>query len=102
MQAAVARKGQLVVEEIADPVPGPGEVLARVRACGICGSDLHALHHADKLVETFAETGAPAMFDPDRDFMMGHEFTAEIVELGPGPTVCRSQSAISSCRCRSR
>ena len=84
MRAAVARKGELVVEEVADPVPGPGEVLARVRACGICGSDLHALHHAHRLVETFAETGAPPMFDPDRDFIMGHEFTAEIVELGPG------------------
>jgi threonine dehydrogenase-like Zn-dependent dehydrogenase len=84
MRAAVARKGELVIEEVADPVPGPGEVLARVRACGICGSDLHALHHAHQLVETFAETGAPPMFDPSRDFIMGHEFTCEVVELGPG------------------
>jgi threonine dehydrogenase-like Zn-dependent dehydrogenase len=84
MRAAVARRGQLVIEEVPDPVPGPGEVLARVRACGICGSDLHALHHADELVAAVRETGAPVGFDPSRDFIMGHEFTCEVVELGPG------------------
>jgi threonine dehydrogenase-like Zn-dependent dehydrogenase len=82
VRAAVARRGTLVVEEVDDPVPGPGDALVAVKACGICGSDLHALHHADELVAITSEL-APISFDPARDFIMGHEFTAEVIELGP-------------------
>ena len=84
MRAAVARNGVLRIDDLADPVPGVGDALVRVRACGICGSDLHALHYADQLVETAVEVGAPLTFDPTHDYVMGHEFTAEVVELGPG------------------
>ena len=84
MRAAIARDGQLRVDDIADPAPGPGEALVRVAACGICGSDLHALRYADQLVETAAEAGSPLTFDPSRDYVMGHEFTAEVLELGAG------------------
>ena len=45
------RDKQLVVDELADPTPGPGQVLVRTVACGICGSDLHTLQHADQMVE---------------------------------------------------
>ena len=31
----------LEIVELAEPKPGPGEVLVRVAACGICGSDVH-------------------------------------------------------------
>ncbi len=83
MRAAVARRGVLVVDDVADPVPGPGDVVVAVKACGICGSDLHALHHADELVAIAREMEAPLSFDPARDYIMGHEFTAEVLELGP-------------------
>src|SRR5262249_18000883 len=83
MRAAVARDGVLRIDEVDDPVPGPGEALVRVKACGICGSDLHALVYADDLVSSARETGAPLTFDPAQDYIMGHEFTGEIVELGP-------------------
>jgi threonine dehydrogenase-like Zn-dependent dehydrogenase len=83
VRAAVARRGNLVVEDVAEPVPGPGDVLVAVKACGICGSDLHALHHAGELVAITREMGAPISFDPEVDFIMGHEFTAEVLELGP-------------------
>jgi threonine dehydrogenase-like Zn-dependent dehydrogenase len=83
VRAAVARRGVLVVEDVADPVLGPGDALVAVKACGICGSDLHALHHADELVAITREIGAPLSFDPTRDFIMGHEFTAEVLDLGP-------------------
>ena len=83
MRAAVARRGVLVVEDVADPVPGPGDALVAVKACGICGSDLHALHHAEEFVAIAREMAAPLTFDPRRDFIMGHEFTAEVLELGP-------------------
>lgn len=71
------------IDDVPDPVPGPGEALVAVKACGICGSDLHALVYADQLVAAAHEAGAPLTFDPARDYIMGHEFTAEVVELGP-------------------
>lgn len=84
MRAAVAVNGKLTVEEVPDPVPGPGEALVAVRACGICGSDLHALHHGPELVATAHEAGIPLPFDPARPYVMGHEFSCEVIELGPG------------------
>src|SRR5690349_24092162 len=83
VRAAVARRGTLFVEEVDDPVPGPGDALVAVKACGICGSDLHALHYADEVVEILREMGQEMSFDPAHDFVMGHEFTAEVLELGP-------------------
>ena len=46
MKAVIRRGGTLVCEEMADPVPGEGQTLVKSLACGICGSDLHALHYA--------------------------------------------------------
>jgi threonine dehydrogenase-like Zn-dependent dehydrogenase len=83
MRAAIARGTALRVDDVPDPVPGPGEALVAVKACGICGSDLHALQFGDALVEAAKEIGAPLTFDPQRDFVMGHEFCAEVLELGP-------------------
>jgi threonine dehydrogenase-like Zn-dependent dehydrogenase len=83
MRAAVARDGALRIAEVDDPVPGPGDALVAVEACGICGSDLHALEHADELVDAARTVGAPLQFDPHRDYVMGHEFAATVLELGP-------------------
>jgi (R,R)-butanediol dehydrogenase/meso-butanediol dehydrogenase/diacetyl reductase len=47
-----------------------GEALLRVRACGICGSDLHV-------------TAVPGIVQPGA--IMGHELAGEIVEVGPEP-----------------
>ena len=84
MRAVVMRDRKLVVAEVPVPEPGPGEVLVRTLACGICGSDLHALKHAEKFVETARRAGNPWVMDLRRDVVMGHEFCAEIVEHGPG------------------
>src|SRR5207302_1085597 len=83
MRAAVMRDRKLIVADVPVPQPGPGEVLVRTLACGICGSDLHALKHAEKFVETARRAGGRPM-DLGRDVVMGHEFCAEIVEHGPG------------------
>lgn len=84
MRAAVMRGDELVVDDVAEPVPGPGQVLVRTLACGICGSDLHFLRFGRRMVETLRTTGTPATVDLDRDVVMGHEYAAEVVGYGPG------------------
>ncbi|WP_243794511.1 zinc-binding dehydrogenase [Saccharopolyspora gloriosae] len=88
MRAAVLNSGRVFVrDDIAEPRPGAGQVLVRVRACGICGSDLHfARHGADMLALGREMSGLP--FESDeldlaRDVHMGHEFAAEVLEVGP-------------------
>ena len=85
MRAAVMREGRIVADTLPDPEPEAGQVLVRTLACGICGSDLHALRHADKMVEAARDSGVPTFdFDPGRDVVFGHEFCAEVVDFGPG------------------
>ncbi len=83
MRAAVMRDQKLVVDTLPDPEPGPGEVLVKTLACGICGSDLHALKYAARLAESSREAGGSFTMDPRRDVVMGHEFCAEIADFGP-------------------
>jgi threonine dehydrogenase-like Zn-dependent dehydrogenase len=92
MRAAVMRDWQLRVDEIPEPRPGPGQVLTKVLACGICGSDLHMLQHGaearrlsdELLADAPADPMSPQVFEPHVDTVMGHEFCCEVVELGPG------------------
>jgi threonine dehydrogenase-like Zn-dependent dehydrogenase len=84
MRAVVMRNKALVVDMVPDPVPGPGEAIVKTLACGICGSDLHALKFADKMVDIARETGTPFTLDPTRDMVMGHEFCVEVLDYGPG------------------
>jgi threonine dehydrogenase-like Zn-dependent dehydrogenase len=83
MRAAVLRQGQMVVDDVVDPRPTMGQVLVRTIACGICGSDLHFVRHGRRLVELAIESGQPADIDLDRDIFMGHEFSGEVLEVGP-------------------
>jgi succinate semialdehyde reductase (NADPH) len=71
MRAAVVREisGPFVVEELRDPVPGPGEILVRVAACGVCHSDLHVL-------EGNVKFPLPCV--------LGHEVSGTVVGLGDG------------------
>ena len=87
MRAVIRRNKQLVCDEIADLKPEAGQVLVRTLACGICGSDLHALHHMEHMIDlTRRAGGMGAGFDPTADTVFGHEFCAEILEHGPGTT----------------
>jgi threonine dehydrogenase-like Zn-dependent dehydrogenase len=82
MRAAITRDKTLVVDEVPDPVPLARQVLVRTLACGICGSDLHALADPDAFMDMMRLTGAPP-YDPRDGLVFGHEFAAEIVDYGP-------------------
>ena len=60
---------EVVIEELPDPVAGDGEVVCRVLACGVCGSDVSETYVARKL---------PAV--------LGHEVVGEVLETGAGVT----------------
>src|SRR5262245_34655609 len=62
----------LALEEVATPVPGPDEVLLRVRACGVCRTDLH-------VVEGDLAPVRPAVIP-------GHQVVGEIAALGAAAT----------------
>jgi len=86
MKAMVLRGKSLSVEELPVPEPGPGQVLARVLACGICGSDLHAAKYMDDMIQSSRMSGATAWesMNEDRGIVMGHEFVAEVARAGLG------------------
>ncbi len=63
--------GCVELREIAEPCPRPGEVIVRVRAVGVCGSDLHQYHNTQSWA-----VNVPVV--------LGHEFTGVIAELGEG------------------
>ena len=89
MRAAVLRGGRMVLrDDVAEPVPQTGQVLVGVKACGICGSDLHFASHGEQMVRLTREmTGMPIEgglpVDLAQDVFMGHEFSAEVLEAGP-------------------
>lgn len=70
MKAAVLEGvGKIVVRDVPDPVAGPGQVLLRVRACGICQTDY------------LAYSGGRRNWTPP--LILGHEFSGVIEEVGP-------------------
>lgn len=69
MKAIMLRGGgDMRFETVPDPAPEAGEVVVKVHACSICGSDLHAFHGKH-----------PRLTFPR---ILGHEFAGEIVALG--------------------
>ena len=73
MKALVLEEyNKLVYRDVDEPQPAPGEVLIRVKACGICGSDVHGMD------------GSTGRRQPP--IIMGHEASGVIVQTGEGVT----------------
>ncbi len=93
----VTEPNVFAIEEVPQPVPGPNEVVARVRAISICGTDSHLIagHY-------------PGFWPPSFPFTPGHEWAGELVEVSPeaanlgwkvGDRVCgTSHDACGNCQ----
>jgi hypothetical protein len=73
--SSIWRHPKLGIEEVEDPKPGPDEVLIKVKACGICGSDIH-FYETDE--EDYILYPGLTKFPT----IIGHEFSGEVVEVG--------------------
>ena len=86
MRATVLKNGSFITETCERPTPGSGEVLVKVRSCGICGSDLHLFKHQRDTIEKARSLGADVS-ELERGFsegvVLGHEFVGEVVAFGP-------------------
>ena len=98
MRAAIFRNGEIVVDRMPDPVPGPGQVLVKTLACGICGSDLHARQHAHRMVEMARKVGRKPM-DLSRDSYSAMNSAARSSTTARAPRAS-SSPAHASARCR--
>lgn len=74
MKAAVLhRPNDVRLDEVPVPTPAPGEVLVRIRAVGVCGSDVH-----------YYKEGRIGAYVVDKPLILGHESAGEVVAVGPG------------------
>jgi L-iditol 2-dehydrogenase len=67
LAARLQAAGRMVIEEVPRPAPGPHDLLVRVEACGICGSDRHMFR---------------GEFPTAKPVTLGHEFSGIVVEAG--------------------
>jgi len=82
MKALVLEEyNKLIYQEVAEPRPASGEVLIRVKACGICGSDIHGMD------------GSTGRRQPP--VIMGHEASGVIVETGKDVTLWKEGDRVT-------
>ena len=75
LQQVMTEPGKIIFREIETPVPGPGQVLVRIKRIGVCGSDIHVYYGEHK------GTGYPVT--------QGHEVSGQVAGLGEGVTQFR-------------
>ena len=74
-------KEDIRIEEVPEPSAGAGEVKLRIKACGICGSDLHEYRSGPFIIPRRPHPLTQRFGGP---VILGHEFTAEVVAPGDG------------------
>lgn len=70
-------KKSFKLQEISTPTPGPGELLIRNAACGVCGTDVHIYY------------GEPGSAEVKPPVVLGHEYAGIVEAVGPDVSVFR-------------
>jgi 2-desacetyl-2-hydroxyethyl bacteriochlorophyllide A dehydrogenase len=78
--AVIVTPGEIALESVPDPSPGPREVVVEVAGCGICGTDLHIMD---------------GEFAPAYPIVPGHEFAGTVVAAGAEVTEVRVGDAVA-------
>jgi len=88
-------RGPLQLKEVAEPTPGPGEIVIQVRACGVCRSNLHMIEG------DWVAAGVPAK----TPIIPGHEVVGVVAAVGDavdqlaGRRPRRGPTAVVDLRC---
>lgn len=72
----VAPKLGVEVRDVKEPQAGSGEILVKIKASGICGSDLHLYKWDEQAIK----------WKPPLPKIIGHEFCGDVIDLGPNVT----------------
>ncbi|MFS8522743.1 MAG: alcohol dehydrogenase catalytic domain-containing protein, partial [Micromonosporaceae bacterium] len=95
MRAAVLHgRHDLRIEEVPVPRPGPGEVVLRVRAVGLCGTDAAEYAHGPAMFPIQTRHPVTGHVGP---MVIGHEFAGEVVEVGEGVDPAWTGRLLASC-----
>jgi threonine dehydrogenase-like Zn-dependent dehydrogenase len=95
MKAVIVSNAELSVGEIDLPAPERGQLVLDVVRCGICGSDLHARHHADALADIGAEIGYDGLMRTSERVVLGHEFSGIVTGRGKGSRLAEGTAVVS-------
>jgi threonine dehydrogenase-like Zn-dependent dehydrogenase len=83
VRAVTMLRGRLELKDVPEPPMSDDHLLVEPLSAGVCGGDLNALEQADDFLHASRASGTPLfLFDPDRDLVFGHEFTARVAEVG--------------------
>jgi len=85
--AFVLSPGEVVVEEVENPVLGEYDVLVRVRACGVCASDVKFFRGLKTYRETPFGRASPGF--------TGHEWVGEVVSIGSSVTIVKEGDRVT-------
>src|SRR5581483_6376686 len=72
LRANLIEPKKMILERVAEPEPGPGQVRLKIETCGVCGSDIHAYYGEHPFIQC--------------PIAPGHEFSGTVEKLGPGVT----------------
>jgi (R,R)-butanediol dehydrogenase/meso-butanediol dehydrogenase/diacetyl reductase len=79
------------LDEVPEPAAVPGEVVVRVAACGICGSDLHEYLHGP----VYIPKGRHPLTGVEPPVTLGHEFSGRVVAVGDGVARLRESDRVT-------
>lgn len=89
------RAGDVRLDDVERPLPGPGQALVEVSFCGVCGSDLSEFREGPKMIreEPHPLTGRQP------PITLGHEFSGVVVALGEGTSGLPVGSRVTADAC---